>query len=148
VGALTLPPPGGRVYLDANAFIYGIERVAPYYPLIRPVWQASARRALTTRASELLIVESLTGPLKRAEPKLVGLYERVLGQEVELFPVTAAVLRSAAALRAAHGMKTPDAIHAATALAAGCDLFLTNDDVFKRVSGLPVVVLKDVLASP
>lgn len=148
MGSLTLPPPGGRIYLDANTFIYSVERVDPYFPIVRPIWQASARGELTTRSSELLTVESLTGPLKRAQPRLVNLYERVLGQEVELIPVTRAILRSSAALRAAHGLKTPDAIHAATALDAGCDLFVTNDDIFKRIPGLPVVTLKDVLNTP
>jgi predicted nucleic acid-binding protein len=54
---------------------------------------------------------------------------------------------SAAHLRAL-GLRTPDALHAATALASGCILFLTNDPVFKRVTGLSVVVLSEVVAAP
>ena len=42
-------------------------------------------------------------------------------------------------------MKTPDAIHAATALRADCALFITNDTDFRRVEDLPVVVLDDLL---
>ena len=36
-----------------------------------------------------------------------------------------------------------DALHAATALAAGCSLFVTNDTDFRRVPGLPAVILDD-----
>jgi predicted nucleic acid-binding protein len=40
-------------------------------------------------------------------------------------------------------LKTPDAIHAATALLAGCALFVTNDPAFKRIAGLPVGLLSE-----
>ena len=38
-----------------------------------------------------------------------------------------------------------DARHAATAIQAECALFITNDADFRRVPGLPVVVLDDLL---
>ncbi|QYO61980.1 PIN domain-containing protein [Leptolyngbya sp. 7M] len=57
------------------------------------------------------------------------------------------ILRSAAQLRATTNLKTPDAIHAATALAARSTLFLTSDSQFRAVAGLPVVVLSEVLTS-
>ncbi|MDF5724848.1 MAG: PIN domain-containing protein [Rhizonema sp. PD37] len=44
-------------------------------------------------------------------------------------------------------MKTPDAIHAATALSQNCSVFLTNDRGLRDVLDLPVVILKDVLLS-
>jgi predicted nucleic acid-binding protein len=62
-------------------------------------------------------------------------------------PITRAIVESAARLRAAHQLKTPDAIHAATALDCGCTLFVTNDAVFRRVPGLTVAVLGEVAAS-
>jgi predicted nucleic acid-binding protein len=40
----------------------------------------------------------------------------------------------AAELRAASGVKTPDALHLATALHHGCDEFWTNDDRLARNS--------------
>ena len=40
----------------------------------------------------------------------------------------------AAALRARHGLRTPDAIHCATAIHAGCDAFLTNDAKLLRLA--------------
>jgi predicted nucleic acid-binding protein len=50
-------------------------------------------------------------------------------------------------LRAAHTLKTPDALHAATALETACVLFVTNDKGFRRVPGINVAVLSEVAAS-
>jgi predicted nucleic acid-binding protein len=44
-------------------------------------------------------------------------------------------------LRAAHGFKTPDAIHLATALLQSAGVFLTGDENLKKCPGLEVVVL-------
>jgi predicted nucleic acid-binding protein len=41
----------------------------------------------------------------------------------------------------------PDAIHAATALTKGNITLVTNDPGFKRVPGLSVVVLREILSS-
>ena len=64
--------------------------------------------------------------------------------EVRLIPTTMIIWEKAAQLRA-HGLKTPDAIHAATGLESGCKLFLTNDAGFLKVPNLPVVILKALL---
>jgi predicted nucleic acid-binding protein len=66
---------------------------------------------------------------------------------MRLIPITAGILRAAAQVRAATNLKTPDVIHAATALEVGCAQFITNDADLRRVTGLVVVVLKEVLAS-
>jgi len=52
----------------------------------------------------------------------------------------------AAQIRADHNLRTPDAIHAATALAAGVTGFITNDPVFRRIESLEVLVLDDLLS--
>ena len=65
--------------------------------------------------------------------------------EVSLIPATRELWEDAARIRADTRLKTPDALHAATALRAGCTLFITNDTDFRRVQGLPIVVLDDLL---
>jgi predicted nucleic acid-binding protein len=42
-------------------------------------------------------------------------------------------------------LKTPDAIHAATSREAGSVLFVTNDQDYRGVAGLPLVILDDLL---
>jgi len=56
-------------------------------------------------------------------------------------PIDQAILEMAANLRATYRLKTPDSIHAATALQHGSSLFLTNDAGFRKVSGLNVAIL-------
>jgi predicted nucleic acid-binding protein len=66
-----------------------------------------------------------------------------------LISITPNILREAARLRATiPTLKTPDAIHAATALLSNCALFITNDLGFRRVPGLVLAILDDVLAAP
>lgn len=40
MGALTLPE-SGKVYLDANGFIYMVERIEPYRALLDVVWRTA-----------------------------------------------------------------------------------------------------------
>jgi predicted nucleic acid-binding protein len=56
-------------------------------------------------------------------------YEAIVSNShsFRLEPTTTAVARSAANLRARYNLRTPDALHVATALAVQCDAFLTND---------------------
>jgi predicted nucleic acid-binding protein len=42
-------------------------------------------------------------------------------------------------------LKTPDALHAATALAGGRGIFVTNDPVFRRIADLSMILLSDLI---
>ena len=46
-------------------------------------------------------------------------------------------------LRVQYGLKTPDALHAATSLLAGCDMFVTNDRKFEKLPDLKAIILED-----
>jgi predicted nucleic acid-binding protein len=54
------------------------------------------------------------------------------------------VVEQAAELRARLNLSLTDALQAASAIAAGCDAFLTNDHPLARVTGLRVLVLDDL----
>ena len=62
---------------------------------------------------------------------------------MDLIPATLATWEEAARIRAETGLATPDALHAATALGTGVAAFITSDIDFRRVEGLPVVVLDE-----
>jgi len=63
------------------------------------------------------------------------------GVELCLLEVTAAVVERATELRARYNLKTPDALHYATAVEAGVAVFLTGDRGMARCSEVPVEVL-------
>jgi predicted nucleic acid-binding protein len=146
VGSLTLPA-GGPVYADAQVFIYSVEKHPKYAPLLRPLWESVVRGSLEVVTSELTLLETLIGPLKNADHVLEHDYERVfVSGGIRLFPITASVLRAGARLRATlNSLRTPDAIHAATASSCHSTLVITNDFAFRQIPGLPVVILDDLL---
>jgi len=145
VGSLTLPP-SGIVYVDANSAIYSIEKIEPYNSLLLSMWQGAQAGDFRIVSSELLLLETLVKPLRTADAVLEASFRALLlsSHELRLMPITISILDSAAHLRAATGLKTPDAIHAATALAVGCDLFVTNDRNLTRVPGLAIALLDDI----
>ena len=145
MGTLILPP-DGSVYLDSSAFIYSVERVEPYRTLLEPVWRLARAGQFTIVSSDLVVLETLVKPLREGDRALEGIFRSLFdAAEVELIPTTRSLWEEAAHLRAETGLKTPDALHAAAAMRSGCALFITNDSDFRRVRGLTVVVLKDLL---
>ncbi|MGJ3246918.1 MAG: type II toxin-antitoxin system VapC family toxin [Elainellaceae cyanobacterium] len=136
------------VYVDTSVVIYTIEENPSYYSLLRPLWAMFQANEITIMSSELTLMETLVVPLRNSDDTLVETYEQLLlGSSMHLMSVNQTVLREAARLRASTNLKTPDAIHAATALMQDCTLFLTNDDAFRRIRDLPVTVLSEVLAA-
>jgi predicted nucleic acid-binding protein len=141
MGPLSSLPSGG-VYVDANILIYTVERISPYAQMLDPLWQELAAQSARALTSELAVLETLTGPMRTGNMTLETLFRRILfrSPNLRLIPISTAVLERAAQLRAhIPGLKTPDAIHAATALEAGAMTFITNDMQLRQVPGLHVV---------
>ena len=149
MGSLILPEEG-LVYVDANIAIYSVDRHPVYGAICDPIWQAAQNGALIVASSELTILECLIGPLRNGDSAQARRRERVWDRpNTRLLPITRDVLLEAARLRAnIPALKSPDAIHAATALLSQCSLFITNDMGFRRVPNLPLVILDDVIAAP
>jgi len=88
-------------------------------------------------------------PMRQGRTDLVTRYRDVLtgARNLALVPIDPALAERAAALRAAHNLRTPDAIIAATALETGCGYLITNDRRFKAVREIEVLVLSDFAAN-
>jgi predicted nucleic acid-binding protein len=145
LGSLILPE-SGLVYVDSQVLIYTVERFPRYIDALLPLWQASRAGRLEIATSELSVLEVITGPLKTGNQRLIDAYEELLmGTEIRLIPIDLHVLKSAARLRAEASLRTPDAIHAATAAALNCDLLVTNDLAFGSLTSINVQILKDII---
>jgi predicted nucleic acid-binding protein len=145
MGQLNIPK-SSLVYLDTVTIIYSIERFPTYIALLDPMWRQLQSGDCQVTTSELTLLETLVMPIQQANQDLISRYERLLmASEVNLIPITRTLLKTAASIRANAKLKTPDAIHAATAIDAGCNTFLTNDQGFRKVPELPTVILQDVL---
>jgi predicted nucleic acid-binding protein len=143
MGQLAIPNQA-TVYLDTAVVIYSVEAHPEYWNLLQPLWIKFQSNEISLISSELIWLETLVIPIRNNNSDLIQAYEQLL-DEIQRVPVSEAILKEAARLRASTKLKTPDAIHAATSLSLNCTLFLTNDAGFRNISGLPVIVLKDVL---
>jgi uncharacterized protein len=93
--------------------------------------------------SPLVPLESNVKPLRESNVQLVADYEAFLAAQNWL-ACDDSIFDRAIQLRARHGLKTPDALHLATALHYGCDEFWTNDDRLRQAAGgIAVDVLRD-----
>ena len=136
----------GPVYLDTNCFIYSVEQIEPYRTLLEPVWRQARDGRFGILSSEIIVAETLVKPFREGDAVVETLLRLLFdAQEVTLVPATREIWEGAARLRAETGLKLPDALHAATAIESGCALFVTNDAGFRRVPGLPAVILADLL---
>jgi predicted nucleic acid-binding protein len=144
VGRLIIPE-NANVYVDTAPVIYSVESHPEYVALLKPLWNRLQANAITVTSSDLLWLETLVGPYKNNNQPLINVYAELLRDSLQLIAIDESILKSAAQLRATTKLKTPDSIHAATALSQGCTIFLTNDAGFRNVPGLSVIILKDVL---
>lgn len=120
------------IYLDSCLVIYLVEPGSPSHAVVRETLASAGGTSLAI--SGLVVMECLVGPLRDSDEGLRDDYERAFGA-MSLLPLTRAVFERAASLRAEHRLKTPDAIHLATALEGGCDELWTNDDRLSRAAG-------------
>jgi predicted nucleic acid-binding protein len=145
LGQLTFPL-GARVYFDTAPIIYTIEKHIDFWPVLKPFWLSVKEGEATAVTSELTLLETLVLPIRQNNKTLINEYETLLTKtDIVLSPITTDALRVAAKLRAEENLKTPDAIHAAAATASNCEYFVTNDDGFRRLTNIRVVVLSELL---
>jgi predicted nucleic acid-binding protein len=135
------------VYVDSQVVIYTVEAHPLYGPLLEPLWRESRAGQLEVISSELALMEVLVLPLRRGDTSLQADFEQaLLGTDMRLLPITQPILREAAQLRASiPSLRTPDALHAATDRLSGTALFLSNDVGFRKVPGLKLIILDDLL---
>jgi predicted nucleic acid-binding protein len=97
-------------------------------------------------SSVITLTEVLTKPKQTGNQRLEREYRSLLLQSrhVSLVEVDTVIAERAADLRARWRIRTPDALHIATALDAGCQAFLTNDHALRRVTDLQILVLDDL----
>ncbi|MBV6417056.1 MAG: hypothetical protein CMLOHMNK_01689 [Steroidobacteraceae bacterium] len=132
-----------RVLLDTSLWIYHFEAHPRFgTPADRILGDLEAGR-FTGIASELMLLELTVLPLRQGRQDIADEYELLLARfpNLDLVPVSREILLEAAALRAAHGLRTPDAVHLATAVVANASAIVTNDAAWPRLPGIPLLIL-------
>ena len=125
-------------FLDSSAAIYYFEGDANAQKAVRDVLQRLKNQSSSCEiaVSRLGVMECRVKPLRDKARSLLAAYEAFFAQS-RIVELTAAVVDMATTLRAVYGLKTPDALQAASAMSLGEDVvFVTADLGFARLSGL------------
>lgn len=120
-----------EIYFDACIAIYLIEEHPVYAPLIAARLGSCEERIA---CSPLVEMECLILPVRQQRNDLIRRFHGFFALNRRL-AMGDEVFRLATELRAHHGIKTPDALHLATAMHHGCHEFWTNDDRLDKVAG-------------
>jgi predicted nucleic acid-binding protein len=120
---------GKRVYFDTNIFIYLLEGNETLRAQIDALKASILEGDCSIFASDLVFTEILPPLVRSGNTEATNRLLEFLQEEnaFRLVPLTRDVCIQAGVLRGQTGMKTPDAIHVASAMAENCNAFLTND---------------------
>lgn len=116
-------------------FVYLIEDHPVFGAQVHRVYKRMLERGDTLCTSTLTLGEALVGAIKGMDANLGERMRTALNsEEVELLPFAARTAEIYAEIRAKFPVKSPDAIHLATASEAKADVFLTNDSHLHRLA--------------
>ena len=128
------------LFLDACALIYRVEEVAPWNARVTKLLADLRRRhaGLQLAVSRLSYLECRVQPLRDGDEDLARRYDALFAApDLHTIELDANVIEGATRIRAQFGLRTPDAIQAASCLSLNVEhIFLTNDFAFPRVPGL------------
>lgn len=145
MGWLNLPD-GAKVYLDANILIYIVEKHPHWAGHLQHMLRAAHHHELTLMSSHLSVLECLVIPTRQHNSQLIQAYHEYLFEsDLMLLPITLDVIQEAVRLKAQYtALKTPDAIHLATAVLHNANAVLTNDADWSKVGSLRVILLSQL----
>ena len=128
-----------EAYLDACSLIYLTEGAVGWRSAVEARLRTLPATAglMTSRISRL---ECRSKPTRDRDAALLARYDAAFAR-TRVVDVTAAIIERATELRARYGFRSPDAIHLATAIDEGADVFITGDAALARCTEIAVDVL-------
>ena len=138
-----------KLGIDTQIVIYFVEAHPKYDIPVTEAFQRIAESALIGVTSVITLIEVLIHPLRQGNIHLQQEYRDLLlhSRNFQMMPIDVAIAERAAEIRTRYNLHIPDALQIATALAAGCEAFFTNDAKLKSVTELRVLLLDDLEAS-
>jgi predicted nucleic acid-binding protein len=138
----------GRVHVDARPLAYHLLGAPRYRELTRQLFDGVRAREIVAQTSVMTLYQILAEPHRRGEPEAAEHAGDLLtaARSLDTVPVTGAIARRAAQVRARLGGRAERAIQIATALEADADLFLTQGSGLRRIVGTGVLDLDDYAA--
>lgn len=136
-----------RIALDTSVFIYQLEGNPRYVGLTDHIFGWLERPDHAAVTSTVTMTELLVQPYRQSAEQRVDEFYALLATypNLDWIAPDLAVADLAARIRAAHRLRTPDALQAATAVRALATGLVTNDPVFERVEAFETIVLDHLL---
>lgn len=135
-----------RIGLDSNVLIYAMEGIQPWSLAAGELIDAIESGACSGTLSVLALAEILNGPARAGDWAQVERYAAELRslKGLTVAAIGADLAGDAAVIAAARGLSLADAMHLASARAAGATAFVTNDRRIRGSPKLEVVYLSDL----
>lgn len=137
---------GKLVHFDTGPLIYYIEEHPNYLSRADELFSALDSGIARGMTSVLTLQEVLVKPLRENRQDIADKYQELLtnSTNVTLYEVDQAVCEMAAKLRAKYlWLRTPDALQLGTALTHDAQVVVTNDERWRAVSEVAILVLRD-----
>lgn len=134
---------GQKVGLDSSLFIYLIEQNPQYFEQVKRIFSDIQADKLEGLFANIGLIEVLTGPKQAEEYELVHEYRTLINDfpNLTITELNEPVIDIASDLRAQYNIAVPDAIHIASAIVYGADVFITNDKALKKVKEIAIQLL-------
>lgn len=114
------------VYFDTNIFIYLLEGSETFKNAISDIEHLISQKTIEIWSSDLVYAELIPPHAKTGNKDAITHILDFLSI-FNISEVSKDTFIHAGILRGETGMKTPDSLHVASAVATECDIFLTND---------------------
>jgi predicted nucleic acid-binding protein len=135
-----------KVFLDTSPVVYYVEAVPAFAEVAKGIFTLIGEGQMQGVVSPVTLAECVTLPIRLGQIELRQRFTDLLTatEGILLVNIDAAIAQQAAELRIRYSLKLPDALQVATAIAANCEVFLTNDIALKRVNDLRVLTMVDL----
>jgi predicted nucleic acid-binding protein len=135
-----------KISLDTNMFIYVFEQHPEFGEKAKAILEEVENGVISAVASAVSLTEILVKPIREGNLNLEKQYKLLFTHfpNLSIIPIDNSIAERAAYLRGIYGLKTPDALIVASAIAAGAELFITNDLRLEQVREIKCVSLGQV----
>jgi predicted nucleic acid-binding protein len=127
--------------VDTMLFVYHFEDHPQYGPAAQRLLQATENDRLRLVTSVLSLMEVMVVPKREKQFQLCRRYRELFSSfpHLTVLSVDPPIAEAAADLRATYTLRTPDALHLATAIVAGAAAFVTEDRRLSKVSAIRMI---------
>lgn len=122
-----------KIFFDTNLFIYMFEGLEPFRGRTLAIRKRMLERGDQIITTAMTLGEVLVKPTKMGQTSLIEQYDRAIRSTSQVVSFDAQIAWRYASLRAAHTLRSADAVQLACAAHVGVDLFITNDEKLQEL---------------